>query len=238
MGFIDKVLGAKFGFDAIGKFFKGLYEGGFSGKVEELWDKLWDMLAVIHPFAIYILLALSLVQLLFGKRLLAFQRFIGCFAVGYAAAVVYLVPVLESLVAAIVDYAWIVGIVCGVIAVLLRKLIYIVVYIAAFAYIPYYLVYSGKIVPSIGNNLIYAGVAAAAFVVLALLLRKWVETLGLAALGAHCTILCLDKAFNIFEPIMNLSFIPANGMFYISLAVLGVLTLIGFVIQVKTRKRF
>lgn len=231
MEFFNKVLAAEFDLNAIGQFFKNLYNGSFTGKIEELWDKLWGMVSVIHPFVGYLLLALALVELLFGKRLLGFQRFIGVFAVGFAACTVYLLPVLEELIPALADFGWIVSIVVGLIAVLLRKLIYILVYIAAFAYIPYYLVYSGALLPAFGGNLIYAGAAAGAVVLVALLLRKWVETLGLAALGAFCVTKILDVKFGVVD------MIPFDGMI-VGLAIVGVLTLIGFIFQVKTRKRY
>lgn len=231
MEFFNKVLAAEFDLSAIGQFFKNLFNGSFTGKIEALWDKLWGMVSVIHPFVGYILLVLALVELLFGKRLLAFQRVLGAFFVGFAACSVYLIPLLADLVPALADYGWIVSIVVGLIAVLLRKLIYIVVYIAAFAYIPYYLVYSGSLLPGFAGNLIYAGVAAGVVVLLALLLRKWVETLGLAALGAFCVTKVLDVKFGVVD------MIPFDGMI-VGLAIVGVLTLIGFIFQVKTRKRY
>ncbi len=231
MEFFNKVLAAEYDFSAIGQFFKNLFNGSFTGKVEALWDKLWDMVSVIHPFVAYILLALALVELLFGKRLLGLQKFIGMFALGYAATVVYLVPVLADLIPALADFGWIVGIVVGIIAILLRKVLYILLYIVAFAYIPYYLVYSGSIVASIGGSLIFAGAAAGVVVVLALLLRKWVEMLGLSALGAFCITKVLDVKLGVID------MIPFDGMI-VGLAMVGVLTLIGFIIQVKTRKRY
>ncbi len=231
MEFFNKVLAAEFDLSAIGQFFKNLFDGSFTGKVEALWEQLWGMAAVIHPFVGFILLALALVELLFGKRLLGFQRFLGAFAVGFAAAMVYLVPVIEGLVPAIAEFGWIVGIVVGVIAILLRKLIYILLYIAAFAYIPYYLVFSGTLLPAFGGNLIYAAAAAGVVALLALLLRKWVEMLGFAALGAYCVTKVLDVHFGVID------MIPFDGMI-VGLAIVGVLTLIGFIIQVKTRKRY
>lgn len=235
MGFFNKVLAAEFDFSAIGQFFKNLYNGSFTGKLEELWDKLWDMVSMIHGFVPYILLALALVQLLFGKRLLGVQKFIGAFAIGYAASVVYLVPLIADLSAKLGEFGWIFGIVVGIIAILIRKVLYMVVYIAAFAYIPYYLVYSGSIVESFGGNYIYAGAAAAAVVILAILLRKWVEMLGLSALGAYCVVATVDVQLGLYDKIPR---IPGLPEFAFGLILVGVLTLIGFIVQVKTRKRY
>jgi len=231
MEFLNKVLAAEYDFGAIGQFFKNLWNGSFTGKVEALWDSLWGMVSVIHPFVAYILLALALVELLFGKRLLGVQKFLGAFLLGYAATVVYLVPVLADLHAVFADFGWIVGIVVGIIAILLRKVLYMVVYIVAFAYIPYYLVYSGALVASFAENMIFAGAAAAVVVLLAILLRKWVEMLGLSALGAYCITKVLDVKLGVID------MIPFDGMI-VGLAMVGVLTLIGFIIQVKTRKRY
>lgn len=235
MGFFNKVLAAEFDFSAIGQFFKNLYNGSFTGKLEELWDKLWDMVSMIHGFVPYILLALALVQLLFGKRLLGVQKFLGAFAIGYAASAVYLVPVIADMSAKLGDLGWIFCIVIGIIAILIRKVLYMAVYIAAFAYIPYYLVYSGTIVESIGGSYIYAGAAAAVVVILAVLLRKWVEMLGLSALGAYCVVATVDVQLGWYDMIPR---IPGLPEFAFGLILVGVLTLIGFFVQVKTRKRY
>lgn len=231
MEFFNKVLAAEFDFGAIGQFFKNLYNGSFTGKVAELWDAVWSALSVIHPFVGYILLVLALLELFLGKRLLGVQKFLGAFAVGFAAGAVYLVPLIAKLIPAIADLGWVVGIVTGVIAVLLRKILYMALYIIAFAYIPYFVLYSGAIVDATANNLVIAAAGAVVVVVLAVVLRKWVETLGLAALGAYCVTSVLDVKFGVID------MIPLNGMF-VGLALVGVLTLIGFIIQVKTRKRY
>ena len=233
MEILNKVLAAEYDFGAIGQFFKNLWNGSFTGKVEALWDKVWGMASAIHPFVAYILIALAAIELLFGKRLLGLQKFVGMFALGYAASVVYLVPVLANLHGIFADFGWIVGIVVGIIAVLLRKILYILGYIVVFAYIPYFVVYSGAIAPLAGfaGNLVVAGAAAGGVVLLALLLRKWVEMLGLSALGAYCITKVLDVKLGVID------MIPFDGMI-VGLAMVGVLTLIGFIIQVKTRKRY
>ena len=160
MDFFTKALAAEYDFNAIGQFFKNLYNGSFTGKIAEIWDSIWGALSAIHPFVGYLLLALALVELFLGKRLLGFQKFLGGFAIGYAASVIYLVPVFADLIPAIGDFAWIIGIVFGVVGVLLRKPIYMVVYIIAAAYIPYYVVYSGTLVESLGGQLAIAAAAA------------------------------------------------------------------------------
>ena len=239
MEFINKVLAAEFDFGAISEFFKKLWDGGFAGKVEGLWDQVWGMLAVIHPFVAYILIALGAIELLFGKRLLGFQKFIAAFAVGFCASSVYLVPLVADLIPAIADFGWILAIVVGIIAILLRKVIYMVVYIAALAYIPYMVVYSGMIVESIGGNLIFAGAAAGVVVLLGLIFRKWFEMIGLSAFGAWAIVKVLDVKLGVIDTVHGL--LPeALGLRgpVIGLIFVGVLTLIGFIFQAKTRKRY
>jgi hypothetical protein len=55
--------------------------------------------------------------------------------------------------------------------------------------------------------------------------------LGLSALGAYCITKVLDVKLGVID------MIPFDGMI-VGLAMVGVLTLIGFIIQVKTRKRY
>ncbi len=226
MEFFNKVLAAEYDFSAIGQFFKDLYNGSLTGSLREMWDNILGI-----PAVAYVLLVLALLQLFAGKHLLGIQKFVGGFAVGYAASVVFLAPVLADLIPAIADYAWIVGIVFGVIGVLIRKVIYMAVYIIAFAYIPYFVLYSGTLVEALKGQLVIAAAAAVVIVVLAIVLRKWVEMLGLSALGAYCVTKILDVKFGV------VALIPLDAKL-VTLILIGVLTLIGFIIQVKTRKRY
>ena len=234
---IDKILGADFSkFEGV---YEKVYNGFFNEKVAGIWEKLWGMVSMIHPFAAYILLALGALELLFGKRLLGVQKFFGAFCVACGVAVAYLVPRIPF--DGIAEYAWIVGIVVGVIAVLLRKFLYVVTYIGAFAFAPAWLLYSGTIdaLAGFSGNIIYAGAAGAVVALLAIILRKWFEIWGTAIFGAWAVVKVLDMpeyGIQIVDKVCDLT--KMNQPVIIGFAILGVLALIGIIFQTKTRKRY
>ena len=236
---IEKILGASFSkFQGV---YEKVYNGFFSGKVEEIWNKLWDMVSMIHPFVAYILIALGAIELLFGKRLLGVQKFFGAFCVACGVTVAYIVPRIPF--DGIAKYALIVGLVAGVIAVLLRKFLYIVTYIGAFAFFPAWLLYSGtiKALAGFSGNLIYAAAAGAVVALLALILRKWFEIWGTAIFGAWAIVKVLDLPkykIGIVDMICDKVAFVENMPVIVGFVLLGVLALIGIIFQTKTRKRY
>lgn len=236
---IDKILGADF--SKIAGVYENVYNGFFNEKVAGLWDKLWNMVSVIHPFVAYILIALGAIELLFGKRLLGVQKFFGMFCIGCGATVAYLVPLIPF--EGIAKYAWIVGIVAGVVAILLRKFLYMVLYIGAFAFFPAWLLYSGAIsaLSSFAGNLIVAAAAGVVVAILAILLRKWVEIWGLSIFGAWAVVTVLDKpayGIGVVDKICGAVPFLADMPVVVGFVLLGVLALIGIIFQTKTRKRY
>ncbi len=236
---IDKILGADF--SKIEGVYEKVYNGFFNEKVAGLWEKLWNMVSMIHPFVAYILIALGAIELLFGKRLLGVQKFFGMFCIGCGVTVAYLVPMIPF--ESIGKYAWIIGLIAGVVAILLRKFLYMVVYIAAFAYFPAWLLYSGQIgaLASFQGNLIIAAAAGAVIALLAILLRKWFEIWGLSIFGAWAIVTVLDKpkyGIQIVDKICGKVSFLANQPVVVGFVLLGVLALIGIIFQTKTRKRY
>ncbi|MBP3606604.1 MAG: hypothetical protein J6J66_08420 [Clostridia bacterium] len=233
---VDKILGADF--SKIAGVYEKVYNGFFSGKVEAVWEKLMSLLSVIEPFLPYVLIALGAIELLFGKRLLGLQKFFGMFCIGYGAAVAYLVPVIPF--EGIAKYAWIVGIVVGVVGILLRKFLYMVLYIGAFAFFPAWVLYSGQIAAAsaLAGNLIVAAAAGAVVAILAILLRKWVEIWGLSIFGAWAIVTVLDKPKYGIQIVDKICGLTVNQPVIIGFVLLGVLALIGIIFQTKTRKRY
>jgi len=232
--FFEKVA-AGFSFDEIGAWFKDLFgkvtaEGG---PVETYWSTGLDFIKGLLPLAWIlpaILIALSLVQVFAGKKLLGIQKFVACFVVGYALGAVLLTPVIAELFA-IAD--WIVGLVVGVIAALLCKPIYFLSYVVAAGYGVYALCMSDVLpeaIASFTNNWIVALVAAVVAIVLVLILRKWIEMLGTAALGAWTLYLSVEALLLTFD----LSFDSAYELWW-KFGTLAVAGILGFIVQVKTR---
>ncbi len=190
-----------------------------------------SLLAPVWEYRYYAFMVLALVVALFGKRLYGVLKFLGGFAAGFCVGVALLAPMVSFIP------GWIVGLVVGLVVALLIKFLYYVVVVVGVGYAAYFCAYSATYLPQVFNftkgNLLYSVIVAVVAIVLVLLLLKWIEMLGTAALGGYCFALSLAYVYNI----CNISFLSGFGVIphYV---VMGIIALVGFIIQVKTRKRY
>jgi hypothetical protein len=202
--------------------------------IAPIWEKALGFLQPVMPYMAYILLGLGVIVALFGKKLLPIAKFLGCFVIGFAAGVLYLSPLVDKIW---VIPSWIIGLIIGVIAAVFFKIIYVLL-VAAFAgYGMYFICFNAAVLPQVtvytAGNWIYSLIAAAVAILIVFLLLKWIEMLGTAFLGAWLATVSLNTAFKF----MDLSFIQ-NFNVYVFWAIVAIIALIGFVIQVKTRRRY
>ncbi len=236
-GFFASVIGAEFDFAAIWESIVGVYWAFIASPTYiEIETFVSGLLLNVPAIAVTgALLVLSLIQLFAGKKLLGFQKFVACFAVGFAYGIVFLAPFVDTV---IVLPHWISGVVVGAIAALLCKPVYFLTYVGAAAYAMYFVCYTGAVLPELTaftcENKIYSLVAAAVAVLLVLIFRKWIEMIGTSALGAWCTYLCVDTLVGGFANIEAL----ASSIELVKWIAIGVVALVGFIVQVKTRRRY
>ena len=132
-----------------------------------------------------ILIALSLIVGLFGRRLSDPIRFLLLFAVGFVASVYWLAPLITTFLPAVPAYA--VGLTVGIFAAVMSRFIYNVVYIGCIGFDVYNICLRGMFLVEItsmtkGNFGASLGVAVGV-VVIALFLRKYLEMIITAAAG-------------------------------------------------------
>ena len=230
--FFESVINAEFDFAAIGEWFAGLWASFFASPFYmEIETLVEDLLSSAGIIVTAVLLVLSLIQVFAGKKLLGFQKFVAFLTMGFVCGVVFLAPVVDGALPDVIP-AWATGLVVGVIAALLCKPLYFLTYVCAAAYSVYYICYAGMITEFTQENMIISLVAAVVAVVLVLVLRKWVEMLGTALLGAWCTYLCVDTLLGGFENMLG------DSTEIVMWIAIGVIALIGFIVQVKTRRRY
>lgn len=227
---------ARWGVLAIIDFFKGIF-GAIKADpdIASLWEKGLNALSSISAYFVYILLALCLVEAFFGKRLLNLQKFLACFIVGFACGVHYLSPFVDKV---FVMPSWITGLVVGLVCAVFCKIIYIIAVALAAGYGTYVVAFSGSILPSISKftkgNLIFSLIAAAVVLVLVFLLLKILEMLGTSFFGAWGAVKCLNTAICF----MNWSWLAGKTGVIVYWSAIGVIALLTFLVQWKTRKRF
>ena len=241
MEFFEKLGAGKIGFSEVGAEAGKIYDqvAAEGGTVANLWNQgvgyieglvssyLWVIPAVLA--------VLSLIQLMFGKKLLGFQKFVACLVVGFACGVTFVYPLLAQInITFIPD--WVVGLVVGLVAALLSKPIYFLAYVIAAGGATYILC-TGGILPEAVSSFTkdwYIGVAAAVVaIVVALLLRKFIEMLGTSALGGFTLALSINSIL-IITGVAPAGQQLAGWAFW---AIAGAAALIGFIIQVATRRK-
>ena len=180
--------------------------------------------ASIIPF---IMMASMLLIALFGKKLLPVVKFISSFAVGFGLGVYYISPIVADIVSSIP--AWVSGLIVGILAALIYRLVYVLFFAAFALYGTYTLCFwaLGDLLGGLGDLKGYIFLAVAAVVmIVAFILRKYVEMLGTAALGGQV----LSK--------LLAEFLAIEFLIEYSWILMIVIALLGFFVQVKTRKRY
>ena len=201
--------------------------------IDALLGQAKELLATVPAIAVIgVLLVLSLIETFAGKKLFGLQKFIAFFAAGFVGGVCFVAPLVQSFFA----NTLVVGLVVGVIAALLYRLIYFLAYAGGIGFVTYYVLFNALLLPATvtaytKGNLVVSIVAAVVVVVIALLLRKWLETLALAGVGAFGIWYSVSLGLTVSQIVL-----PYEN--YIMLAVVGIFTLFGFIVQVKNRKRY
>lgn len=244
MEFINNLINAKFDFAAIGVWFSELYASVTAHDgIASLISTAEGYINMVPAAAVAgILLVLSLIMAFFGKKLLGFMKFVTCFGVGYALGVYYLTAPIQGAFASIPS--WVIGLVVGAVAALLCVLIYFLAYVVGFGYSVYLVLMGGYYLPETitsftKGNWIVSLAAAAVVIVIALLLRKWIEMLGTAALGGYLAYLSIDSLLvaTVGHGVAGFDFLAPYEL-YVKLGVLALIGLVGFIVQVKTRRRW
>lgn len=225
---LDELVGGKLTFGGAGEIISDIFKGIFGHEnFVHVWTFVTDALSGAGALVTLALLMLALVETFFGRKLMKLQRFLFFFAVGFASGVSLLAPIVAS--AGVGIPPWIVGVVVGALGAVLSKILYLALYILISGYATYMIFMGGQLLPETvtafsTGNMIFGLVAAAIAVVFALLLRKWIEMLGTAALGAYFAALSVEAL--------------AGGLNEtIFVVIFTTLALLGFIVQAKIRRR-
>lgn len=234
--FINCIVEARFGFKYLYELLLELWSSITANpNIEAICSKLTSLVSPIANFLPYIVVILGLVICLFGKKMEGVIKFIIFFLLGFVLGIHFLAPVIPPEVPI---PEWVVGLVVAIIAAVLYKFLYVVVYSAFVLYPVYRLCYYGFFIieePIFTTGKALASLAVAAIVlVISFLLFKFVDMLLTSALGALIAV----SAFSAW--IYDLGAISAFGQksWIFELCVMGVITLAGFAVQVKTRRRY
>lgn len=206
-----------------------------SEPVSAVKDWFFGLIAPIWVAVPFILLAFYVLIALAGKRMYGVLRFLAFFLAGFLLGTYLLSPLVAKIIPQVP--AFVTGILTGIIAAVLSKILYIIVMVVVAAYPVYTACISGTVIPVLtrysAGNIWISLIAAAVAVLIVILLLKYVEMLGTAMLGG-LGIAYVVKGwydFTALELFGGKAWIPL-------LIVSGVVGIIGFIVQFRTRRRF
>jgi hypothetical protein len=171
---------------------------------------------------------------LFGKKMFSVIRFVLFLGAGFLLGVHLLAPIILPVIEMLPP--WLIGVVVGIVAAVLSKFLYYVVFAVAIGYSMYVLSFRtilDGVMTVEGGKHWGALLIAAVVVVLALLLRKYIEMLGTSLLAGWG----LAETIRVWWDFTELEFF--GGVEWIGVvAVCALVGVIGFIIQFKSRERY
>ena len=193
---------------------------------------LFNSLASILP---YIMIAVMFLFIFWGKKLLPAVKFISCFAVGFGLGVYFVSDIVSFLP------AWVSGVVIGILAAIIYRFLYIIFFAVAGFYTVFTLCNAllGNLLASLGEvkSLAFMGIAAVGMLLM-FVFRKYVEMFGTAFLGSIVFLAQINANVMAFD-LLDMKLALGSSL---SIGVIGLVALVpaivGFIVQVKTRRRY
>ena len=233
--FLNSIKEARFTFDVIWQAIVDFFTDVFANPdVSAAWNGFLNLIQPVHTIAVIVGIALALVIAFFGRKIIGVLKFALFFAVGFLLGTHLLAPLLPP---EITLPGWIIGVVAALIAGVLSRFIYVVLYVISGGYATYLVAYYGFFLtpdPVYSDTRALTCLAAAAVVtVLILVFKKYVEMLGTAVLGSWLAILGIRSIYDftalpLFEGVEWLA----------TLIAAAIVAVIAFSVQVKTRRRY
>lgn len=234
--FFASVKEAKFGFDVIWEAIVSLYYAMTANPdISNIWN---GMMAAIEParsMIMTVLVVLSVVVAMFGKKMIGFLKFLFFFIVGFAIGT----HLLATLIPADVNIkAWLIGLIIAIVAGVLYRFLYIVLYSVTVGYGAYILLYNGFFISesisfTVGRALVCLAIAAVVLL-FAFLFKRFVEMIGTAALGGWLASSIFAKQIYDFTQWG----IFGNARWVAILIPTLIIAILGAFIQIKTRRRY
>ena len=234
--FIDYLIGARFSFTYVWELLVSVYTSIASNSdVLSIWDGIMNFLNPVSTAIPYIIMAFGLIVALFGKKMGGVLKFLGFFVIGFFIGVHFLAPVIPAEVPIPI---WVTGIVVAIVVAVLSKFVFVITASVTVLYSVYRLCYHGFFLDHqwefSSGKAITALVVAVIILILTIVLFRFVEMLLFSALGGFM----ITSGFAL--GIIDLGAIPKLGdnSWILEVSVIGVVTLLGFIFQFKTRRRY
>ena len=203
--------------------------------IQGVWNGLMTFVAPIYTSFIWILVVACLLSAFFGRKIMGAVRFCVFFIIGFFAGIYFLAPILPAKIGI---PAVVAGLVIALIAAILSKFLYTLVYVFFFGYGAYSTLLSLLLLnPTAAysnTKAILCLAVSVVVVILALVFRKYIEMALTSFFGALGAAVLVDA--NVYK-FTALSLFGANARFAL-IIVAGVVALLALFVQVKTRRLY
>ena len=234
--FVSCVKEARFTFDVVWQWISSVFKDiAADPDVLAIWNGLMRAVTPIHIFFVTLLIGFCLVSAFFGKKIIGVIKFCAFFVAGFGIGAHFLSPLLPP---QINIPSWIIGLVFALIVAVLSRFLYLLLYSVIFGYGTYVLVFYGfflnKTAAYSPGKAVGCVIMAIIVLVLALVFRKYIEMALTSFLGAWGeTLLFTYQIYNFAA----WSIFGGNEVVGILVLTL-VLTALGLIVQIKTRRRY
>ena len=234
--FFTAVKEAAFGFEAFSEFAVTLYYSITENPdMQSVWSALMGILNPIIAVVPYILIVLMALVSFFGKKIIGIIKFIAFFIVGFALGLYYVTPLISS----VISFSGVIcGLIIGILAAVLYRFLYIVLYTVSITYSVYILCYKSFVPDALEtyalDKSLVALLIAVLVLVLAFIFKKYVEMLGTSLLGGYMIAIIVK---NLIFDYTALGFLGALA-WIAPIVIMLVVAIPGFIVQVKTRRRY
>ncbi len=219
------IVGTGSGTDIITNFFG-------NADVAAAWEDLWASIAPYEAYIPLVLIVLGAVTLFMGRRFFGAFKFIACFAVGYVLGAVVVAPMVATVLP---TDASVVGIAVGVVFGVLSQVIYIVAIGGGSGLLTYMFV-SEAAIAELGqlddDGMLICIAISVAVAFIAFVVLKYFEMGVTAIVGAYLV------SLGIVSGVFDFTLLFPGSEMLVEIAVIAILAVIGFIVQVKTRKRY
>jgi hypothetical protein len=220
--FFGAVSDGKFDMTALKETVVDMNENVISNPEVSFLASLSEVLGTFMPF---LMMGVMLFIAFFGKKFLPLISFISFFFIGFAIGVCYTDPAISSVIPL---PAWVSGLVIGILFAIFYRLAYITAFIGGICIFVYTLAYS---LLNVGAVALIVGIAVA---IVALIFRRFVEMFATSAIAGWAFAALIQN--NIFD-YSKVEFLSGMG-WIVTLLIATAIALPGFIVQVKTRRRY
>ena len=230
MSFLDSIKEARFDFNAIADAIVELYRDIiYDPNVSEFVASVMDIIRPLYVSVMTVLVILSVLIALFGKKMMAVLKFIFFLVIGFFLGMHYVASAIPPEIAI---PPVIIGFIVGLISAVLYRFLYVALYATVVGYGTYAFLYNGSVIHeemvyNLGKSAVCL-ICAIVVVVVALIFKKYIEMLGTALLGGWLAVKLFD-----------LTILPFSGGNLIAIMVPAlIIAAVGTVVQIKTRRRY